>query len=309
MDAASLRTCIQATSGCTVWGAPTACPNGQACDTANDTCGSTTVERKCTDQEMQAFQGCFTACAQGDTTCQQGCLGQLSPVCESAFMAFVQCAQASGCGQDEACIATACAAEIEAVYGGGGTVQPSDCDPITDQGCQAGQNCSMVSQTALGCVPAGTALIDQPCGQGAGADCADGVCLSADGVNYTCAQFCSAQNNTCPAGRPCNIGMQGSDYTFCGALPVACDLLAQDCPNNQGCYMIDQAGTTDCAPSQGKTAGQPCSYLNDCAPGHICGNNPGTCYQICNLGGGAPACATGQCQNAQLPVANAGVCQ
>jgi len=263
----------------------------------------TTVERLCTDAELGAFNSCAQAC-NGDTACQQGCLtSELSAACQGAYGALAQCVQAAGCGaSDVACAQSKCPDKFAAVFGTG--PEPTSCNPVTDDGCDAGQNCTIINQqNELGCVTPGTAGIDEDCSQ---TGCADGACLSSDGVNSACSIFCDPNNNTCPDGRPCNMMLQGTNLTVCGGIPTACNLFAQDCPAPKGCYIIDQAGNTDCVPSAGKTEGTACQYVNDCAPGLMCAGaqGQGTCLPFCNPDGSTP-CATGNCQQVMEGV---GVC-
>jgi hypothetical protein len=45
------------------------------------------------------FIGCTTKCACGDTTCQSGCLAQLTSDCTSCSQTFSSCEMSSGCAQ------------------------------------------------------------------------------------------------------------------------------------------------------------------------------------------------------------------
>lgn len=69
----------------------------------------------------------------------------------------------------------------------------------------------------------------------------------------------------------------------------ACDLLAQDCPADHGCYP-GAAGAT-CLPVGAGACGGPCQYANDCPPGTACVGAPGRCRALCVVdeacGGGA----------------------
>jgi len=274
----------------------------QPTDTAQPTDTSPpATPRACTDAELATLDPCLDACAPGDEPCAQACLGSLSNQCQAAYLALAQCVAASGCaGNDVPCIVAACPAEVEAVFGSG--PEPGDCDPVTNDGCDPGQNCTFVSESAVGCATAGGAGYGEDCTSD---PCTRGACLTFDGVDFECAQFCSPMNNQCPDGRPCNQAVQGSDYLFCGNLPSGCSLWDQDCPNNQGCYVVDQQGSTDCAPHNNVQAGGSCSFVNDCAPGHICVGNPGSCAVLCNTDGSV-ACTTGTCTG--IGVGTIGAC-
>jgi len=62
----------------------------------------------------------------------------------------------------------------------------------------------------------------------------------------------------------------------------ACDLLAQDCPADHGCYP-GTAGATCLPAGAGRCAG-PCQYANDCPPGTACVGEPGRCRALCVVG-------------------------
>lgn len=270
--------------------------------------------RKCTDAELTALNTCVNACTNPATQqqCVQTCQNQLSADCFDAYGLFAACVQNNNCFNeddtlDTACVAQFCAGEVEAVFG---TPEPDDCNPVTNTGCEAGENCSVGdSEGNLYCLPAGTIpafgdCSDDPSG------CSRGLCLGSE-TEATCMLFCE-QNSDCPDGRPCNIGLQGSDYTFCGDIPTSCNVLTQDCPNGQGCYFISAAGDTDCAQSANKATGAACSFLNDCAPGNLClgSGASGTCTKVCDTAANPTTCPSGQtCQAAGIPNSTIGVCR
>ena len=280
-------------------------------DTATDT-STGPPPRMCTDAELETFNTCFAACDPNAVTptCQDACFDGLSTGCEAAFMAWINCAQSNGCNSLEtdaefaACVADKCPDETAGVYGTG-SVEPSDCNVVTNAGCTAEQNCTLISSNppAIGCAPKGDVPIGGDCSE---ALCEKGTCLSTDasGQSGQCFSFCE-QASDCPDGRPCNVGLQGSDYTFCGDIPVSCSVFAQDCPAGKGCYIIAQDGTTDCATNNGKAAGESCEYLNDCAAGMMCAGNPGKCMKFCNTDGSL-ACTAGTCTS--VGIATVGVC-
>jgi len=265
-------------------------------DTETGDTGGTTIPRQCTDAELDTLNTCLEGCPDiGGETCAQGCFNGLSTGCNAAYTAFIQCIQANSCFNEDntlnaECAAEKCPDEVAGVFGGG--VEPTDCDPVTNDGCTAEQNCTVIDEANnLGCAPKGEVATGGDCNQ---ALCETGMCLSSDGVNGTCHQFCDPQNNTCPDSRPCNIQLQGTDFIFCGDIPTDCDVLAQDCESPKGCYFVDQQGNTDCALNNNKGAGESCTYLNDCAPGFMCAGNPGTCMAFCATDGSV-ACTSGTC--------------
>lgn len=259
--------------------------------------------RMCSDAELQTFNACVDGCA--TQACQQGCMSDLSASCENAYRALLQCANAASCGEDLDCIVQNCRDEVEAVFGAGSGVEPSDCDPVTNGGCAANQNCTIVAEGLLGCAPAGTAGYGEACGEIVG--CVRGACLTFDNVSFECTEFCDPDNNQCREGRPCNQAVRGFDLTFCGDRPTDCDIFTQDCAPPLGCYFVDLEGRTDCSPHAGKQRGASCAFVNDCAPGMICSgpSASATCEVVCNTDGSTP-CASGTCS--PTGIGNIGVC-
>ena len=164
------------------------------------------------------------------------------------------------------------------------------CNPVTNQGCDAGEKCSwlVVSEDPfLGrtdCVPDGTVAVGGECTEGTPGettgydDCAaKGLCL-----NGTCRAICTIDPDTCGDGFAC------SSYTNTfsddpnenlGVCDPTCDPVAQDCEDTtQGCYLQLFNGKATCAaPAPGAeeiTQGMVCDndgsrcYLNGCAIGY-----------------------------------------
>ncbi len=71
-----------------------------------------------------------------------------------------------------------------------------------------------------------------------------------------------------------------------------CDLLAQDCPEEEGCYLT--GGIAECFPPTETTiaCGEICDAGNECAPGQICAGDPGRCVAMCKAGGECPGAST-----------------
>ncbi|MEM7158238.1 MAG: hypothetical protein AAF799_35690 [Myxococcota bacterium] len=71
----------------------------------------------------------------------------------------------------------------------------------------------------------------------------------------------------------------------------SCDPLLQNCPEGEGCYPIE-GGATTCASSSGVGPGNPCLFINECAPGLMCvaptavpgceGTEGGCCTSFCD---------------------------
>jgi hypothetical protein len=79
-------------------------------------------------------------------------------------------------------------------------------------------------------------------------------------------------------------------------LCMGCDPLVQDCGFNKGCYFANTY--FDCVPAGSLGTGEPCGFVNDCAPGHLCADatalpncaDVGCCTQYCNLLDGDAGC-------------------
>ena len=183
----------------------------------------------------------------------------------------------------------------------------STCDPFL-QDCPERQKCVPVQSVgdtwdANRCVDViGDASVGEPCQYGgavAGWDTCDenSWCWNVEWVDGEgwghCAELCggNANNPLCPAGSSCSISCAGT-INIC--IPN-CDPLLQDC-DGLGCFW---AGTSfECIfATQDIPTGEPCGYINDCAPGNLCTNAdvlPGCegascCAAFCDLD--APDCA------------------
>jgi hypothetical protein len=155
------------------------------------------------------------------------------------------------------------------------------CDPWL-QDCPEGEKCVPYashggSWDANKCVPIlGDGEPGDACtyaGSVVATDDCDGssTCWSATQVDGewfgVCTAFCtnSPDDAQCADGHSCLITSSGS-ITLCVA---DCDPLVQDCADTLGCYWANT--TFACLPrSQDIPVGEPCGYLNDCAPGSFC---------------------------------------
>jgi hypothetical protein len=155
------------------------------------------------------------------------------------------------------------------------------CDPFA-QDCPSGEKCvpwasSGDTWDANKCVPVtGDGQPGDTCSSGgatAGTDsCAeDSICWDVKDVDGeligVCTEFCSGSANDpiCGPQTSCVIANEGS-ITLCIA---TCDPLLQDCAEGLGCFWANEdfncVFTTDEIPT-----GEPCGYINDCAPGNLC---------------------------------------
>jgi hypothetical protein len=162
-------------------------------------------------------------------------------------------------------------------------VTESQCDPWA-QDCPEGEKCVAYesagnSWDANKCVPVmGEGVEGDECtydGAVAGTDsCAVGhMCYyaNAEGIG-TCIPQCTGTgmvDASCPAGFNCSISNEGS-MILC---VYDCNPLLQDCaPAGTGCFW--DGALFNCDPAGDITEGQPCGYINDCAPGQICLDAP-----------------------------------
>ncbi len=190
-------------------------------------------------------------------------------------------------------------------------IEGNVCDPWA-QDCPEGEKCVPYSNdggnwNANKCVPVdgdgqpgdtcaydGISVATDSCG-------ADSHCwdvMEIDGqLQGVCTSFCggSPDNPLCGPGSACLITNEGS-INLCIA---TCDPLSQDCGAGLGCFW----GGDDfqCIFTAGEImGGEPCGFLNDCAPGHMCAvadvlpncNGTACCAPFCDLTD--PSCADPQ---------------
>ena len=164
------------------------------------------------------------------------------------------------------------------------------CNPILQQGCSEGQNCTYSGDnTSPSCTPGGEKLYGQECaGQG---DCAQGTCLDLNGTGNFCYKFCKTEVHCSgvapgPGGKafagPC-LELTGAPYRVC-QLDVdydTCNLLSQDCADaTKGCYVVSGEPAPVCLPAGDSPVGGQCQSPSDCAPSTVCVNQ--RCYRLCS---------------------------
>lgn len=185
----------------------------------------------------------------------------------------------------------------------------ADCDMIL-QDCPEGQKCVAYSDDGGGvwnatkCVPVtGDQHAGEPChwdGISEGTDDCDAssVCWDVKDVDGEligeCTVFCSGTPEApeCPPMHACIIS--SGPVSLCVQL---CDPLVQDCGEGLGCYWavsdFNCIFTTEDIPT-----GEPCSFINDCAPGDFCTDattlpdcaGPSCCTSFCDLELGDAQC-------------------
>lgn len=147
-------------------------------------------------------------------------------------------------------------------------VEGEKCVPFSDNGSNWNANkCVLVSgdgQPGDTCTWDGITVATDSCG-------ADSHCwdvMDVDGqLQGTCAAFCSGSvdNPSCGPESACLIANEGA-INLCIA---TCDPVAQDCGAGLGCFW--GGDEFQCIFTAGDImGGEPCGFLNDCAPGHLC---------------------------------------
>jgi hypothetical protein len=186
---------------------------------------------------------------------------------------------------------------------------PQNCDPFA-QDCPPGEKCVPYSTSgdvwdANKCVPVmGDQHQGEPCTWAGVVEATDNcdatsICwdvMDVDGeLLGTCTTFCmgTADAPECPEGSSCIVNSDSS-INLC---IFDCDPLLQDCGAGLGCYFAVTAFncifTTDDIP-----VGEPCGYINDCAPGNYCTDasvvpdcgGPACCTNFCDLDLGDAQC-------------------
>ena len=157
---------------------------------------------------------------------------------------------------------------------------------LLDQTCPLPTEACFLDEESTQCLEIGTSACGEPCV--AANDCPQGaVCLGDPG---RCLAMCSP-GTTCQVGTRCR---PIATFDLVGFCPLPCSVLAQDCPEALGCYLV--AGNQECAPpaSPALQEGQLCDVANRCKKGLICQESDGgRCRVPCSLDG--PACAEGVC--------------
>ncbi len=189
------------------------------------------------------------------------------------------------------------------------------CADAYAEGCPDGSsdiNCqkSVASDPGLRC--------RAPCDEDTFA-CDNARCFFFEGVEPFCQKGTCATDSDCEGGADPAICVDESGGRS-GLCQLSCDPIAcfdGDCPclDGDACAMpADEFVVSTrnvCTQAGTLVAGDTCNVLNPCAVGHSCVfRNDGTavCVQWCRVGGGAPSCNAGVCQNV-AGGAELGICQ
>ncbi len=196
------------------------------------------------------------------------------------------------------------------------------CDPRSVGACGSDMACRLVSG-----IPACVAAAPPDGGMGADgsrcahdADCGSGLsCFGMAGGLGTCGRLCcDGRPMDCAPSERCRGDgalVDGTTTSWGRCLPpIACDLAHPEhaCAANEGCYIVDGMGTTECLHSGGALPGAPCERPWDCVPGYACtGLTARTCIAICMLASTAPhqGCGdTEHCEAQAYSPPGSGIC-
>jgi hypothetical protein len=197
------------------------------------------------------------------------------------------------------------------------------CDPRVHDACGAAMACRL-GPGGPSCVPtATTADAGPPAIEGgactSGADCESGLACYATGTGTgTCGRPCCGTRMDCASSERCRgdgMLVDGTVTAWGECLPpLYCDLMhpMATCAAREGCYIVDEVGTTECLSAGSAVAGAACAGASDCVPGNVCaGLTIRTCVPICFLGSTEPhmGCATTEhCEAQAYSPAGTGIC-
>ncbi len=172
------------------------------------------------------------------------------------------------------------------------TYSEIDCDPYTDEHCEAGFNCIFGAYDRPVCMIAGEKAVGEECAtQGL---CSDGYCMSLMGMDKNrCLKYCKTDSD-CGYQIAC-IGLEGKKWKVC-SLPASafetCNLLEQNCTKaGEACYYTSSTVFQPVCMAEGTgREGDQCSQSSDCAAGFDCIADK-ECMPLCTTQeGGEPGC-------------------
>ena len=259
-DASSVRTCTTTPEGCLVWGAPTICPDGGACE------GAGLCQAPCLSDPGCTADGLVQcASAKSVVVCEEiepGCFGWGEP---------------ASCGGTQTCSDGVCAPDCV-----------SDCPALGALGCDASGGERACEEVAAGCLkwgPAAGCAAGQVCVEGAGCVCAD-----------TCApgEVVCADEDLVSACMADGAGCLDWQYVYCGVLEACVDgECFTECASDPGCDLV---GETRCA-SAGTV--ETClevepgclqwGAVESCSAQQLCEGGACVCFDTC-ASAGASVC-------------------
>ena len=180
----------------------------------------------------------------------------------------------------------------------GGPCEPvGECDPWEDGGVCDDGACQLTgSALRCGAVAPGAGGEGDPCEELA--DCRAGTtCLTLPG-GPQCVRLCQLGTvGGCGEGASCSGTTSMDCLGHCRALPVPCDVLAQDCVgDDEACSLALNRETderyTGCVPAGAGALDEACENIGDCGRGLVCIGS--ACRQVCDPEGGEPTCPGGR---------------
>ena len=285
--AESCATCPQDCGACPEVCGNGACGAGEDCKACAADCGK--CPEACGDGSCGGGETCSTCpadCGKCPTGCGNGKCDQPAENCQ-------------GCPAD----CGAC---------------PGACDPLTQSGCDATNQCYPAPPTQTLCAPPGKLAKGTTC------DATDACQKGMLCVGSVCRNLCDASGKNgafgCVAPAKCvelSNGTKPLGWNLGACLGGdTCNLLTNvGCPGGQACVSFQTAKLCGKAGTGG--TGVACQGTNDCLATHLCvgGGAAGNCKLRCHAGGGAPKCPAGACGQVTIgqggPVAGdfLGVCQ
>ena len=183
--------------------------------------------------------------------CRPGCSAMASP--------------GDPCGADDVCLP-------DGFSDGLACFDVDGCDFLTGDPCGEGQTCSVVSVEPVRtqCVPSPGGGLGMPCGPAGALACDPGAgCLGTDldgDDPGSCQGWCAPGGALPPDCAQC-IPLNDEIGTC-----AECSVLAQDCPDGQGCQPINEALGGICVDDGPNGPGDPCNVFegDSCVAGSLC---------------------------------------
>ena len=170
------------------------------------------------------------------------------------------------------------------------------CDPLTSNGCVASQQCYPSAAKPV-CADTGKVGDGDFCQ--INTQCLKGYLCVGDKCTRICDHTGANKMVGCPADQVCDklVFSDGKDVGW--SLGICFKVDNCNVTTEAGCAAAEMcvlsANGKICVKAGLGKPGASCKYLNDCAKGLICINNPGVCKLKCHMKGGSPKCAAGAC--------------
>lgn len=226
-------------------------------------------------QECNATGSGFQPCRCGDGAAQGGDGGQGSTVVPTSGANTGGTSTTPGGASAVGGTAEPTPGGAAGEAGAGGAGTPYACSPFDNEGCTASQNCGFDSGEAA-CINAGTTPQLGACV--GTSECAPGLLCQF----RNCVKACDVTEDCAAAGASLKCGL-GRGYAgfplMVGSCARNCDVLKQDCPAGQACY-LGSCLTVVSAGSQGAA----CEAATQCAKGLDClgGREFPNCNRYCS---------------------------